>query len=251
MDQNTPGSHGVVRGMDLAPRSSLFEGRFGRLFRFLPPAQFELKGEHGTKRAEDDLKKLAEKMTDDPEFPADPDARDAEENQGITAGYTYLGQFIDHDLTLDPLSSLDRQNDPDSLVDFRTPRFELYCVYGRESDDEPFLYRQDGVRMLLGRKLSGNDNDPNVRDVPRNSPSKGENARAVIGDPRNDENVIVAQLQASWLRFHNRVADVMKNAPFGEVQRMVRWHYQWVVLHDFLPTILHPDIYAAILPHVA
>ena len=59
--------------------------------------------------------------------------------------------------------------------------------------------------MLLGRKLSGNDNDPNARDVPRNSPSKGEDARALIGDPRNDENVIVSQLQASWLRFHNRL----------------------------------------------
>jgi hypothetical protein len=153
--------------MDLAPRSSLFEGRFGRLFRFLPPALFELKGEHGTRRAEDDLKKLAEKMTDDPEFPGDPDARDAEENQGITAGYTYLGQFIDHDLTLDPVSSLDRQNDPDSLVDFRTPRFDLDCVYGRGPEDQPYLYRSDRVRMLLGRRLTGNEQDNNSRDLPR------------------------------------------------------------------------------------
>ncbi len=251
MQPARPGSHGVLRGLDLTTRSSLFEGRFGRLFRSLPPARFKERSSDTPGDEEKVLDKLAEAMTAEAEFDNDPDKRDPEENQGITAGYTYLGQFIDHDLTLDPLSSLDRQNDPDSLVDFRTPRFDLDCVYGRGSDDEPFLYRQDGVRMLLGRKLSGNDNDPNVRDVPRNSPSKGENARAVIGDPRNDENVIVAQLQASWLRFHNRVADVMKDAPFAEVQRMVRWHYQWVVLHDFLPTILHPDIYAAILPHVA
>ncbi len=250
MDQNKPGSHGVVRGMDLAPRSSLFEGRFGRLFRFLPPAQFELKGEHGTKRAEDDLKKLAEKMTDDPEFPADPDARDAEENQGITAGYTYLGQFIDHDLTLDPVSSLDRQNDPDSLVDFRTPRFDLDCVYGRGPEDQPYLYRSDGVRMLLGRRLTGNEQDKNSRDLPRIA-SGAEPRRAVIGDPRNDENVIVSQLHASFLRFHNRVADVLKATTFGEVQRAVRWHYQWVVLRDFLPTIIDPSVYNAILPNIA
>src|SRR5512143_3576158 len=155
MNSQKPGSHGVVRGMDFSPRSSLFEGRFGRLFRFLPPAQFEV----------GDLDKLAAAMIADPEFPADPEAREAEEKQGITVGYTYLGQFIDHDLTLDPVSSLDRQNDPDSLVDFRTPRFDLDCVYGRGPDDEPFLYRKDGIRMLLGRKLTGNDNDLHTRDV--------------------------------------------------------------------------------------
>jgi len=227
--------------MDSTPRSSLFEGRFGRLFRFLPPAQFNV---------EKDLDPLADQMTAEAEFPDDPDARDPEENQGITGGYTYLGQFIDHDLTLDPVSSLDRQNDPDSLVDFRTPRFDLDCIYGRGPDDQPYLYRDGGLRMLLGRKLTGNDDDPKARDVPRNTPSGKELARALIGDPRNDENVIVSQLQASFLRFHNRVADVMKGSKFVDVQRMVRWHYQWVVLHDFLPTVIREDVYNAILPHV-
>jgi Animal haem peroxidase len=235
------GTHGVLRGADFSPRSRLFEGRFGRLFRSLPPAQFGL----------EDLDRLAAEMTAEPEFPDDPDARDPEENQGITAGYTYFGQFIDHDLTFDPASSLERQNDPDSLVDFRTPRFDLDSVYGRGPDDMPFLYRQDGTRMLLGRRLTGNDDDPNARDLPRNAPAPGEDARALLGDPRNDENVIVSQLHASVLRFHNRVADVMSGASFVDVQRMVRWHYQWAVLYDFLPTILDSAVYHAILPHVA
>jgi hypothetical protein len=238
--QGSQGFHGVVRGLESTPRSSLFEGRFGRLFRFLPPALFEI----------NDLDALAEKITAEAEFPEDPDARDPEENQGITAGYTYLGQFIDHDLTLDPVSSLDRQNDPDSLVDFRTPRFDLDSVYGRGPDDQPYLYRDGGLRMLLGRKLTGNSDDPRARDVPRSTPSNSEPARALIGDPRNDENVIVSQLQASFLRFHNRVADVMKDSKFADVQRTVRWHYQWVVLYDFLRTILREDVYDSILPHV-
>jgi Animal haem peroxidase len=234
-------THGVLRGVDFGPRSSLFEGRFGRLFRSLPPARFEL----------GDLDTLAEAMTADPEFPEDPDANDPEENQGITAGYTYFGQFLDHDLTFDPVSSLDRQNDPDSLVDFRTPRFDLDSIYGRGPDDAPFLYRQDGKRMLLGRRLTGNDDDPHARDVPRNTPAGTEDARALVGDPRNDENVIVSQLQASFLRFHNRVADLMEDASFADIQRAVRWHYQWVVLHDFLPTILDSAVYHSILPHIA
>jgi hypothetical protein len=241
VDKPKPGTHGLVRGMDFVPRSELFQGRFGRLFRYLPPATFG--SDADSKKV---LGDLAAKMTADAEFPDDPDARDPEENQGIPAGYTYLGQFIDHDLTLDPASSLDRQNDPDALLDFRTPRFDLDCVYGRGPDDQPFLYRDDGRRMLLGRKLSGSG-DPNARDLPRNSPAGTDPARALLGDPRNDENVIVSQIQAHMLRFHNRVADVMKDDPFNEVQRAVRWHYQWVVLHDFLPTIVSKPVYDAVL----
>src|SRR5262249_53274304 len=154
--------------------------------------------------------------------------RDDEENSGpdpshpiIAAGYTYLGQFIDHDLTFDPVSSLQRENDPNALVDFRTPRFDLDCVYGRGPDDQPYLYQHDGVRMPLGRPLPGNNDDPNTRDVPRNSPDAGPK-RALIGDPRNDENVIVSQLQGVFLRFHNRVAEVLHATgpgDFATVQR--------------------------------
>jgi len=59
------------------------------------------------------------------------------DNQDIPAGYTYLGQFIDHDITFDPVSSLQRQNDPDALLNFRTPRFDLDSVYGSSCGPEP------------------------------------------------------------------------------------------------------------------
>src|SRR5207245_7786936 len=118
---------------------------------------------------------------------------DDEENQGISAGYTYLGQFIDHDLTFDPASSLQKQNDPEALEDFRTPRFDLDSVYGRGPNDQPYLYDDSGVRMLLGRELTGNPNDLDARGLQRNQPEGGRR-RALIGDPRNDENVIVSQL---------------------------------------------------------
>src|SRR5918912_1462679 len=149
------------RGADCFPKSTLFEGRFGRMFRTLPSAQF----------LEDDLKKLAAKMVAEAEEEETPETEvDAEENQGIDAGYTYLGQFIDHDLTFDPSSSLQKQNDPDALVDFRTPRFDLDCVYGRGPDDQPYLYRDDGLHMLLGRALTGDAGGlTNKRDVPRNT----------------------------------------------------------------------------------
>jgi hypothetical protein len=244
--------HGTLRGLDSVGRSTQFEGRFGRMFRTLPPASF----------TDGELAALAEKMVaehEDKQTPETADPPDDEENIGpdhtkpaVPAGYTYFGQFIDHDLTFDPASSLQKENDPDALVDFRTPRFDLDNVYGRGPDDQPYLYQEDGVRLQLGRQLTGNSADPKARDVPRTSPNVGSK-RAIIGDPRNDENVIVSQLQATFLRFHNRVADVLNISDpddFPEVQKFVRWHYQWAVLHDFLPTLINPTTLQKVLPHL-
>jgi hypothetical protein len=237
-------NHGGVRGADFSPENSEFEGRFGRMFHRLPPAQFSAEA----------LAALGKLMVAKHEAKPTPETEiDDEENQGINAGYTYLGQFIDHDLTFDPASSLQKLNDPDALVDFRTPRFDLDNVYGRGPDDQPYLYEGDGLHFQLGRKLTGNPHDPHARDVPRHrSQDAGKDARdrALIGDPRNDENVIVSQLQATMLRFHNKLMDVHKDKSFAEVQRLVRWHYQWVVLHDFLPTVVGQSMVHAILPHL-
>ena len=152
--------HGGVRGSDYAPRSVSFEGRFGRMFRWLRPGTFSQAA----------LLALAAKMVAPPEAEPTPETEvDDEENQGIPAGYTYLGQFIDHDLTFDPASSLMKQNDPDALVDFRNPQFDLDNVYGRGPDDQPYLYEDDGRHFQLGRALTGNPSDPHTRDVPRHA----------------------------------------------------------------------------------
>lgn len=234
--------HGGVRGAELSRSSLLFGGPFGRMFRALPPADF----------GADDAASLAALKTLAAGMLAAPDpiknGPDAEES-GIPAAYTYFGQFIDHDLTFDPASSLQKQNDPDALVDYRTPRFDLDNVYGRGPDDQPYLY-EDGLRFSVGRPLTGAAKNPKAKDLPRNSPTAaGANKRAIIGDPRNDENVIVSQLQGLFLRFHNRMAD--KYGDFATAQRKVRFHYQWVVLNDFLPTLIAPDVLAEVLPHIA
>ena len=75
--------------------------------------------------------------------------------------------------------------------------------------------------------------------------------RAVIGDKRNDENVIVSQLQGVFLNFHNAVVQDMPAAEFETVQRIVRWHYQWIVLHDFLRLMVGQKMVDAILPHLS
>jgi hypothetical protein len=219
--------HSIIpRGLN-ATRSPLSQGRFGRMFRNVTPATF------GPNDADNiaNLSALADKMVGD--FDPPKDSPDAEES-GIPALYTYFGQFIDHDITFDPVSLLTKQQDPDGLVDFRTPALDLDNLYGRGPNDQPYMYDNNG-KFLLGETLTG-AGVSNANDLPR---FKG---RALIGDPRNDENSIVSQLQGLMLRFHNRMVDDNDGLPFEAIQQRVRFHYQYVVLNDFLPRIVHASV---------
>ena len=127
------GKHGKpLRGLMSTKTSPLFQGYFGRMFGNLPGANF------GCTDAETiaNLTSLADKMVAGFDEPFD--GVDAEES-GIPALYTYLGQFIDHDITFDPSGMAQKRKDPDALVDFRTPAFDLDNVYGRGPDDQPYL----------------------------------------------------------------------------------------------------------------
>src|SRR6202022_1098231 len=165
--------HGTpIRGLMATKHSPLFEGRFCRLFSSLPSARFGSTDDENVKN----LTLLGQKMSST--FDPPTDGKDPEES-GVPALHTYLGQFIDHDITFDPASSLQMQDDPDALTDFRTPAFDLDNVYGRGPDDQPYLY--DGMNsFLLGDPLTGGD--PKATDLPRNS---AKVRRALIGDPRN------------------------------------------------------------------
>ncbi len=233
------------------PKSTFYdEGRFGRLFPTLPAfaadtpsvraALVEIGRPGGIMDAADSTTATpAQLITDATLSVHNPD------NPHLVAGMTFLGQFLDHDMTFDPTSSLARAQDPESIRNFRIPALDLDNVYGSGPGASPHLYDQsvDGGRTtLLVEPIPGSDTvciDHQVRyDVPRNS-----QGTALIGDPRNDENLIVDQLQLAFLRFHNRVvADlrttlgpVTPQELFAEAQRVVRWHYQWMVLHEFLP----------------
>ena len=219
-------------------KSPNFEGRFGRLFRSLDAATYG-PTDNDSRNA---LMTLGTLMTSSP-LDRPKDGFDNEES-GIPALYTYFGQFVDHDITFDPMTTLIKHSDPDALTDFRTPALDLDNVYGRGPGDQPYLYDKDGLKFLLGEPL--NNGAP---DLPRNNPvDKSEPARALIGDPRNDENSIVSQFQALMLRFHNRVADdnKTKNLDLPALQQIVRWHYQWVVIHDFLPKIIKASVLNAL-----
>ena len=226
-----------IRGSN-PPRSQFHhEGRFGRLFPELPPFATD------TEAVRAALRELGKKggLMD----ATDP-ARN-EDNPDISAGFTFLGQFIDHDLTFDPTSSLERQNDPEGIANFRTPSLELDNVYGSGPTASPHFYDQTQPGKLLVETFT----DPNGTarsDMPRNS-----QLTALIGDPRNDENLMVSQLHVAFLRFHNAIVDRLasKGVPasqrFLEAQRLTRWHYQWVILHEFLPRLVGEDVLQSVL----
>ena len=220
-------NHGAVpRGLMAPPRSQFHEGRFGRLFRHLNA--FEPDDADLIELADTVIEKSidVERVDDRPSNMVDP-------VNGVSAGFTYLGQFIDHDLTFDPVSQLDRINDPNALRDFRTPRFDLDSVYGGGPDKDAFLYdAQDRTHLL--------PNDKTSTDLQRNGAGT-----AIIGDPRNDENSIVANLHLAFIKYHNLVVDA--TGDFNAASQIVRFHYQWLVVHDFLPRVVGEGLINEIL----
>ena len=182
----------------------------------------------------DDLVSLAAGMRDEPGA-----------DSPVPSGFTYLAQFIDHDLTLDRSSISAQLVDPSALINFRTPRFELDSLYGAGPADEPFMFVQvppgdkpwwRGVAMILS-------------EVGLNLPRNSEGI-AIIPESRNDENLLVGQLHTAFIRFHNAVVDIVHAANptmqgeqlFLAARQMVLRHYQWIVRHEFLPTLLRTDI---------
>ena len=176
---------------------------------------------------------------------AEPDSLDfgpdSEENMFVPAGYTYFGQFVDHDLTFDTTSTFDGTHPPSNQ---RTPRFDLDCVYGRGPIDAPELYDATGVFLNLGNVL---DASTGRKDLLRDA-----EGRAIIGDPRNDENSIVSQIQAGFINFHNAVATKLAAtrglkgpALFEAARNEVRWTYQRILVEDYLPRIISGEVRTA------
>src|SRR5215208_2139607 len=217
-------------------------GMFGRMFPKLKPQT----------APDSALVELADAMKD--ANPGDP----AGNNSNVPAGFTYLGQFIDHDITLDLTSIGEKESDPLATENFRTPSLDLDSVYGRGLDGSPQLYartagKQPGPKFLIGKTVEGFQNLGNVpAGLPNDLPRSPEGF-ALIGDHRNDENLLVAQTHLAFLKFHNKVVDMLVGganpAPnvFFEARKIVTWHYQWLVLHDFVERLTEPGIVAKIL----
>ncbi|MGI9614812.1 MAG: peroxidase family protein, partial [Acidimicrobiales bacterium] len=185
----------------------------------------ELGAPGGILDAKDPLEEGPIRLITEPELSANN-----QNNPAQTAGATFVGQFIDHDITRDAGSALGRRTSVRRSTNLRSARLDLDSVYGGGPSESPDLYRDDDPFTF--RVESGGL----FEDLPRD----GE-GRAIIADPRNDENLIVAGLQVAFLRFHNEVLAQVRSsgltdqAAFDTARQTVVHHYQWLVLHQFLP----------------
>ena len=238
---------GVVRPVQAA--NAIPADRFGRMFPTLPKfaahtrkmeqALMELGKKGGLLDAKDNLAAgpLA-LITNSSLSEHNPN------NNTHGAGVTFMGQFIDHDLTLDTSSELAVQEQPEKTINHRTPYFDLDSVYGNGPSLSPQLYDPaDPAKLKVG---TGGV----FEDIPRDA-----TGRALLGDARNDENLILAGMHAAFLLFHNRAVDELRSEGTPEAQvfnaarRETTWHYQWMVVHEFLPRFIGQDLMNDLLAH--
>jgi Animal haem peroxidase len=163
------------------------------------------------------------------------------------AGYTYAGQFILHDLTRDDttLGHAAAQSAANT-VNRNPPRLDLSSLYGAGPfSQDRHLYEEDGVLLKLGtvRTKSGARFD---------LPLDLETSRPLLADSRNNENLVLRQIHATFLKLHNRAVDqlrpeVSESKLFEEASRRVRWQFQWLVRFDYLPRICKPNVYREVV----
>jgi hypothetical protein len=220
---------------------------FGRLFPDLPSfanqspkieaALVELGRPGGPLDANDELSAGPVLLITDPALSANNP-----NNPQHTAGTTFFGQFVDHDITFDVGSRLGQPTDPRDAVNGRTASLDLDSVYGGGPVASPQLYDStdhDKLKIESGGQFE---------DLPRPA-----DMSAILGDPRNDEHVIIAGLHCAFLAFHNNAVEALRLDGYPEAQvfstarRLTTWHYQWLVLHEFLPLFAGAELVNEVL----
>jgi hypothetical protein len=165
------------------------------------------------------------------------DGGDCEEDSRVEAGWPFFGQYVAHDLTADR-SPLRTHTDLVALRNMRSPRANLEALYGGGPAGSPYLYRRGDSAKLL-------EDDG---DLPRN-----QEGIALIGDPRNDVHVFMSQMQLAFIRTHNLLVDRLREVGvaepdlFDEARRAMVWHYQSLIVNEFLPGLVGQELVDQIL----
>jgi hypothetical protein len=214
--------HCLAPGRVDAPRAG---GRYRSLFDDLPPLFVDERALHELGR---------------PGGPCDlgVDATDDADSH-VAAVWPFFGQFIAHDVTADR-SPLVHRAARAQLRNARAPKANLEGLYGTGPIGSPYLYRKDDPAKLLLAPLGS--------DVPRN-----HEGIALIGDPRNDVHLFTSQMQVAFIELHNRLVDRLRDDDVGqqdvfeEARRATTWHYQHVILREFLPELIGPQLTAELL----
>jgi hypothetical protein len=216
----------VVRDHCLAPErvdAPIYGGRYRSLFADLPPLRADERALHAL---------------GGPGGPCDLGVGDGRDS-AVAAVWPFFGQFVAHDITADRSPLVDRA-DPARLRNFRVPKANLEGVYGTGPVGSPYLYQRDDPAKLLLSCSGG--------DVPRN-----HEGIALIGDPRNDAHLFTSQMLVAFIGLHNRLVDRLRDdgaaepEVFDEARRAATWHYQHVILREFLPGLIGARLTAELL----
>ncbi len=206
----------LSRGAEAAPTST---GAYRRMFPELPPLPSD----------EAFLHKLGTSCGAEVSSSAN-----GKDDASGPAGWAFFGQFIAHDVTADRSALVDRA-DVDALKNVRRQKLNLEFLYGSGPAGDPYLYDvSDSAKLLIGRNDAGQ-----AEDLQRNA-----QGIAIIVDPRNDSHLLMAQMQVLFSKFHNRIVDWLREKGtaartiFTEAQRLAVWHYQWIILREFLPSLI-------------
>jgi Animal haem peroxidase len=193
-----------------------------------------------------DVDRYCEAVTALGEAMIDDGARVSDHNPEILldAGYTYFGQLLSHDLTKD-VSSIDEawQKEPEQLQNLQTPKLDLHVLYGGGPDGSPELYEDDGVRLKLG--------EPNATRISFDI-CVAKNGERVLADDRGAENMVLRQMTAVFARLHNfavkQFGPVLscRHSLFAKAQRQTRRQFQYLVVHDYLQSVLDKQMYKRI-----
>ena len=167
-------------------------------------------------------------------------------------GYTYFGQFLGHDLTHDATPLSGPYSEPEETPNFRTAAFDLDHVYGEGPAGSPYLYEgEEGAETF---KIGATIPSGYHRDLPI---AHGHLLIGDLQDTRNVDNLLLRQLHVLFLKFHNAAIQQLRTNPeiraavkslgrdslFEHARRLVCWHYQWIIRHDYLPRIVHNDVW--------
>jgi hypothetical protein len=203
------------------------------------------------------------------------------ENPRIPSGYTYLLQFVAHDLVHSAIPISVAGTLSADTANARRAALKLETLFGSGPVGSPFVYAQDAptderrTKLRLGR-MRWKDQEvqsgcpfrdiartpaENVTGIDRSIPGKrAALTEALVADPRNDDHAIMSQLTALFALLHNGLIDMVRrgepaagpNANLGAAYKRflcardaLTLIYHNIIRKDLMRRAMHPVIYAA------
>ncbi len=149
------------------------------------------------------------------------------------AAFTYLGQFIAHDMT-----HMKFNGDPTDPKNYRSHALDLDSVFSNvdlDCDLNGTFLCDSGI--CLGQSRGGQ-----YADLPRS-----ETGEPCISDQRNDNNLALSQVTVEIMKFFHSVGKLCNPKDVEEQKQITLRHFHSIVLHDYLKKICHDQVYQDIM----